>query len=71
MPPLLSPHSGNFFMSVAAKEIVAPFLTDSGLAKINSNATDGFFAGTEASSLSPTNAHCLLKGFLAHNFKFI
>ena len=69
-PPLPSPRSGNFFTSAAAKEIVAPFLTDSGLAKINSNATDGFFAGTEASSLSPTDAHRHLKRFLADNFKF-
>jgi len=69
-PPSPSPHSGNFFTSAAAKEMVAPFLTDSGLAKINSNATDGFFAGTETSSLSPTDAHRVLKGFLADDFKF-
>jgi len=50
--------------------MVAPFLTENGLAKINGNATDGFFAETEASSLSPTDAHRYLKRFLAESFKF-
>lgn len=50
--------------------MVAPFLTEQGLAKLNSNATDGFFAGSKTSLLSPTEAHDRLKRFLFDNFKF-
>ena len=57
-------------MSIAAKEMVAPFLTENGLAKINSNATDGFFAENETSSLSPTEAHRQLQRFLKDNSSF-
>ncbi len=67
--PSQSP-SANLFKNVAAKEMVAPFLTEKGLAKINSNATDGFFSGNNTSSLSPTDAHSRLKRFLADNYKF-
>ncbi|KDR70088.1 hypothetical protein GALMADRAFT_255486 [Galerina marginata CBS 339.88] len=58
------------FASDAAREIVAPFLTENGLAKINGTATDGFFAANEATSLSPTDAHSRLKRFFLDNFKF-
>jgi hypothetical protein len=57
-------------MSTAGKEMIAPLLTENGLAKINSNATDGFFAENETSSLSPTEAHRLLQRYLKDNFRF-
>jgi len=67
--PSQSP-SANFFKNTAAKELVAPFLTEKGLAKINGNATDGFFSGNKTASLSPTDVHSRLKRFFADNFKF-
>jgi hypothetical protein len=67
--PSQSP-SANLFKNIAAKELVAPFLTEKGLAKINGNATDGFFSGNKTSSLSPTDVHSRLKRFFADNFKF-
>jgi len=66
---LLSSPCGSF-MSVAAREMIAPFLTENGLAKINSNTTDGFFAENDASTQSPTDAHRILKRFLMDNYKF-
>ncbi|KAF8867865.1 P-loop containing nucleoside triphosphate hydrolase protein [Gymnopilus junonius] len=58
------------FSSSAAREMVIPFLTERGLAKVNSNATDGFFAGSETSFLSPTEAHGRLTRFLRDDFRF-
>lgn len=60
-----APHAS----TMRAAEEVAPFLTENGLAKINSNATDGFFSNVE-SSLSPTDAHRQLKRFLVDDYKF-
>jgi hypothetical protein len=56
--------------SQAAEDLIAPFLTEKGLAKINGSGTDGFFAHTNSTSLSPTEAHSRLKRFLLDNFKF-
>jgi hypothetical protein len=49
--------------------MIAPFLTEKGLAKINGSGTDGFFAQAPSTSLSPTEAHSRLKRFLQDNFK--
>ncbi|KAF8959737.1 hypothetical protein BDZ97DRAFT_1666780 [Flammula alnicola] len=56
--------------SQAAREAIAPFLTEKGLTKINGVATDGFFAEDDSQSLSPTDAHNQLKRFLFENFRF-
>ena len=62
-----SHRSNGNFMSIAVKNMIAPFLTENGLAKIK-NATDGFFGEIEC--LSPTDAHRKLKRFLTDDFKF-
>ncbi len=67
---LLSSSARGNAMSVAAKEMIAPFLTEKGLAKISSNATDGFFVENESSTQSPTDAHRILQRFLMDNYKF-
>lgn len=67
--PSPSPRS-TLLSSSAAREMIIPFLTEKGLAKLNGNATDGFFAGSETSFLSPTEAHGRLKRFLLDNFRF-
>jgi hypothetical protein len=54
----------------AAEDLIAPFLTEKGLAKINSTGTDGFFAQVTSTSLSPTEAHRHLKRFLDDRFRF-
>ena len=56
--------------SQAAHELIAPFLTEKGLAKINGSGTDGFFAQDTSTSLSPTEAHNHLKRFLSDHFRF-
>jgi len=66
---ILSSPRGNA-LSVVAKEMIAPFLTEKGLAKISSNATDGFFVENDSSTQSPTDAHRILQRFLMDNYKF-
>jgi hypothetical protein len=46
---------------------IAPFLTESGLAKLHGTASDGFFP---PSTLSPSQTHGLLKGFLLDQYRF-
>lgn len=54
----------------AAEDLIAPFLTEKGLAKINSTGTDGFFAQGTSTLLSPTEAHSRLKRFLEDRYRF-
>lgn len=56
--------------SQAAEDLIAPFLTEKGLAKLSGSGTDGFFAQDTSTSLSPTEAHSKLKRFLQDNFRF-
>lgn len=56
--------------SQVAEDIIAPYLTEKGLAKIHSGGTDGFFAQDGTTSLSPTEAHNCLKRYLSDGFKF-
>jgi hypothetical protein len=53
-----------------AEDLIAPFLTEKGLAKLNGSGTDGFFAQTAPTSLTPTEAHNRLKRFLDDKFNF-
>ncbi|RDB24754.1 hypothetical protein Hypma_007678 [Hypsizygus marmoreus] len=53
----------------SAANTVAPFLTDSGLAKLNGAGTDVFFA-SPPKSMSPNEAHNALKRFRFDDFRF-
>lgn len=55
---------------LAGTDVIAPFLTEKGLAKINGIATDGFFEEEKLTSLSPTEAHSRFKRFLSDTFRF-
>ncbi|KAJ7651473.1 hypothetical protein DFH06DRAFT_1207067 [Mycena polygramma] len=63
--PSAPPSSGP---SIAANSL-APFLTEAGLAKLNSSGTDIFFP-PPAKALSPNEIHNSLKRFLFDNFRF-
>ena len=65
--PEITPQRPQF--SLAGNDVIAPFLTEQGLAKINGIATDGFFE-EKSTSLSPTDAHSRFKRFLSDTFRF-
>jgi hypothetical protein len=52
-----------------AVDIIAPFLTEAGLSKVNGTGTDVFFLNP-ASPLSPNEVHNHLKRFLYDDFRF-
>ncbi|KAF9555859.1 P-loop containing nucleoside triphosphate hydrolase protein [Agrocybe pediades] len=54
----------------ATREMVAPFLTESGLAKLNGVATDGFFSDVPTTSLSPSEAQSRLRRFMVDGFRY-
>lgn len=56
--------------NLAGNDVIVPFLTEQGLAKINGIATDGFFEEGKLTSLSPTEAHSRFKKFLSNTFRF-
>ncbi|KAI9456882.1 hypothetical protein HD554DRAFT_1839076 [Boletus coccyginus] len=71
--PTLSPSStpsGTTSRSAAVLQRITPFLTQQGLSKMSGSGTDGFFSLDSSSSLSPSEAHNVLKRFLSDNFKF-
>ena len=70
MQPTGNRFAGIAVASQAAQELIAPFLTEKGLAKLSGSGTDGFFAQDNLTSLSPTEAHSKLKRFLQDNFRF-
>ena len=55
--------------ALSASDAIAPFLTESGLAKLNGNGTDVFFA-SPATSKSPSETHNSLKRYLSDEFRF-
>lgn len=56
--------------SAAVLQRVAPFLTEEGLSKMSGSGSDGFFSQDPSSSLSPTEAHNVLKKYLSDYFRF-
>ncbi|KAF5380591.1 hypothetical protein D9615_004617 [Tricholomella constricta] len=59
----------DFNRSQPAIDVIAPFLTDSGLAKLNASGTDVFFI-SPSKPLSPNEAHNALKRYLLDHFRF-
>lgn len=55
---------------LSADEAIAPFLTESGLAKLNGSGTDIFFAN-HSKPMTPNEAHNALKRFLYDDFRFL
>lgn len=55
--------------SQPAIDTIAPFLTESGLAKVNASGTDAFFT-SPTKALSPNEAHNALKRYLYDDFRF-
>lgn len=53
----------------SAMDRVAPYLTNSGLAKIHGFKTDIFFADVDAKNLGPNQTHYYLRAFLADHFR--
>lgn len=68
--PPLSPSQPLAVTNATAREMVAPFLTESGLSKINGTATDGFFADSMSITLSPTEAQSRLRRFVMDGFQY-
>ncbi|KAF8210466.1 P-loop containing nucleoside triphosphate hydrolase protein [Mycena galopus ATCC 62051] len=64
-----SPSSASTFLPSTAPNPLAPFLTESGLAKLNGSSTDIFFA-PPTRALSPNGIHNMLKKFLRDDFRF-
>ena len=56
-------------LGLSASDAIAPFLTESGLAKLNGNGTDAFFA-SPATLMSPSETHNSLKKYLWDEFRF-
>ena len=56
-------------LSLSATDAIPPFLTEPGLAKLNGNGTDVFFA-SPATPMSPSEARGSLVLYLSNNFKF-
>jgi len=68
-PPVSSARPQSTAPALSAIDAIAPFLTESGLAKLNGNGTDVFFA-SPATSMSPSETHNSLKRFLRDEFRF-
>ncbi|KAG6920270.1 hypothetical protein DXG01_005039 [Tephrocybe rancida] len=55
--------------SLSAVDAIAPFLTESGLAKLGASGTDAFFASPHK-TMSPNEAHNALKMYLRDDYRF-
>ncbi|KAK7005664.1 hypothetical protein R3P38DRAFT_3038842 [Favolaschia claudopus] len=67
--PSRSPSPASFNAPSTAPNVLAPFLTEAGLAKLNTSSADIFFP-PPSKALSPNQIHNNLKNFLREDYRF-
>lgn len=65
----VGPSTSTITSQPSAIDMIAPFLTEEGLARVSGTGTDVFFSA-DSNQISPTIAHNALKRFLFDDFRF-